>query len=44
MCAQMYATFENTDNPAKFTMRYWGEAPYLQTGSELRNIYLNTEH
>uniref|UniRef100_A0A8C6SWZ0 Plasma retinol-binding protein II n=1 Tax=Neogobius melanostomus TaxID=47308 RepID=A0A8C6SWZ0_9GOBI len=31
-CADMIATFEETDNPAKFKMRYWGAASYLQTG------------
>lgn len=34
MCAQMYATFQDTDNPAKFRMQYWGVASYLQTGGE----------
>jgi len=33
----MFATFEDTTDPAKFKMRYWGAAAYLQTGSKLRN-------
>ncbi|KAG7492776.1 hypothetical protein MATL_G00017900 [Megalops atlanticus] len=32
LCANMFATFEDSDNPAKFKMRYWGAASYLQTG------------
>nr|CAY66442.1 retinol binding protein [Plecoglossus altivelis] len=32
MCAKMFATFEDTPDPAKFKMRYWGAASYLQTG------------
>ncbi|XP_075884256.1 retinol-binding protein 4 [Nelusetta ayraudi] len=35
MCAQMYATFMDTDNPAKFRMQYWGVASYLQTGDDI---------
>ncbi|KAM6951270.1 retinol-binding protein 4 [Aplochiton taeniatus] len=31
-CANMFATFEETPDPAKFKMRYWGAASYLQTG------------
>lgn len=34
MCAQMFGTFETTPDPAKFKMRYWGIASYLQTGCE----------
>ncbi|XP_077358406.1 retinol-binding protein 4 [Festucalex cinctus] len=34
MCAQMLATFEETGEPAKFRMRYWGVAAYLQTGND----------
>lgn len=34
MCAQMFGTFEDTPDPAKFKMRYWGVASYLQTGCE----------
>lgn len=34
MCAHMYGTFEDTTDPAKFKMRYWGIASYLQTGCE----------
>ncbi|XP_046888168.1 retinol-binding protein 4 [Hypomesus transpacificus] len=32
MCANMFATFEDTPDPSKFKMRYWGAASYLQTG------------
>ncbi|TNN03847.1 retinol-binding protein 4 [Takifugu flavidus] len=32
MCAHMFGTFEDTTDPAKFKMRYWGVASYLQTG------------
>ncbi|TNN50285.1 Retinol-binding protein 4-A [Liparis tanakae] len=34
MCASMFATFEDTTDPAKFKMRYWGAASYLQTGND----------
>lgn len=34
MCADMFATFEETADPAKFKMKYWGAAAYLQTGSK----------
>lgn len=34
MCAHMFATFEETPDPAKFKMKYWGAASYLQTGSK----------
>ncbi|XP_036938444.1 retinol-binding protein 4 [Acanthopagrus latus] len=34
MCADMMATFEATPDPAKFRMRYWGAASYLQTGND----------
>uniref|UniRef100_A0A8C3AKK1 Plasma retinol-binding protein II n=1 Tax=Cyclopterus lumpus TaxID=8103 RepID=A0A8C3AKK1_CYCLU len=34
MCASMFATFEDTADPAKFRMRYWGAASYLQTGND----------
>ncbi|XP_028331836.1 retinol-binding protein 4 [Gouania willdenowi] len=34
MCADMIATFEDTTDPAKFRMRYWGVASYLQTGDD----------
>lgn len=30
----MFGTFEDTSDPAKFKMRYWGAAAYLQTGCE----------
>ncbi|XP_066549740.1 retinol-binding protein 4 [Amia ocellicauda] len=32
LCAQMFGTFEDTDDPAKFKMKYWGAASYLQNG------------
>ncbi|KAM4623441.1 retinol-binding protein 4 isoform 2-T2 [Polymixia lowei] len=31
-CANMYATFEDTPDPAKFKMKYWGAAATLQSG------------
>ncbi|KAM9774043.1 retinol-binding protein 4 [Syngnathus typhle] len=34
MCAEMLATFEETAQPAKFRMKYWGVAAYLQTGND----------
>ncbi|KAM9424043.1 retinol-binding protein 4 [Pholidichthys leucotaenia] len=34
MCAHMFATFEDTADPAKFKMNYWGAASYLQTGND----------
>ncbi|XP_051274118.1 retinol-binding protein 4 [Dicentrarchus labrax] len=34
MCADMLATFEETPDPAKFRMKYWGVASYLQTGND----------
>lgn len=34
LCAHMFGTFEDTPDPAKFKMRYWGVASYLQTGCE----------
>lgn len=30
----MFATFEESPDPAKFRMKYWGAASYLQTGSK----------
>ncbi|XP_065098792.1 retinol-binding protein 4 [Paramisgurnus dabryanus] len=32
LCANMFGTFENTEHPAKFKLRYWGAASYLQSG------------
>ncbi|KAL4640059.1 retinol-binding protein 4 [Arapaima gigas] len=34
VCANMFATFEETDNPAKLKMKYWGAASYLETGDD----------
>ncbi|XP_020498398.1 retinol-binding protein 4 [Labrus bergylta] len=34
LCADMYATFEDTVDPAKFKMKYWGATSYLQTGND----------
>ncbi|KAM9817536.1 retinol-binding protein 4 [Neosynchiropus ocellatus] len=34
MCANMFATFQDTTDPAKFRMRYWGVADYLQNGND----------
>uniref|UniRef100_A0A3Q2QG01 Uncharacterized protein n=1 Tax=Fundulus heteroclitus TaxID=8078 RepID=A0A3Q2QG01_FUNHE len=33
-CAHMFATFEGSPGPAKFRMKYWGAASYLQTGND----------
>ncbi|XP_028823751.1 retinol-binding protein 4 [Denticeps clupeoides] len=32
ICANMFGTFEDTVDPAKFKMKYWGAASYLQSG------------
>ncbi|KAM3859964.1 retinol-binding protein 4 [Diretmus argenteus] len=32
VCANMFATFEDTTDPAKFRMKYWGAASSLQSG------------
>ncbi|KAI3364829.1 hypothetical protein L3Q82_001015 [Scortum barcoo] len=34
MCADMFATFEETPEPAKLRMKYWGAAAYLQSGDD----------
>ncbi|XP_060884228.1 retinol-binding protein 4 [Labrus mixtus] len=34
LCADMYATFQDTADPAKFKMKYWGATSYLQTGND----------
>ncbi|XP_077595828.1 retinol-binding protein 4 [Stigmatopora nigra] len=34
LCADMLATFEETPEPSKFRMKYWGAASYLQTGND----------
>lgn len=34
-CANMFGSLEDTENPAKFKLRYWGAAAYLQTGCKL---------
>ncbi|KAJ3607403.1 hypothetical protein NHX12_024454 [Muraenolepis orangiensis] len=34
LCARMFATFEDTPDPAKFKMKYWGAASNLQTGDD----------
>ncbi|XP_026171302.1 retinol-binding protein 4 [Mastacembelus armatus] len=34
LCANMLATFEDTPEPAKFKMKYWGAAAYLQSGND----------
>uniref|UniRef100_A0A8C2QAT4 Retinol binding protein 4, plasma n=1 Tax=Cyprinus carpio TaxID=7962 RepID=A0A8C2QAT4_CYPCA len=36
MCANMFGTFEDTEDPARFKMKYWGAAAYLQTGCMCR--------
>lgn len=49
-CASMFGTFEDTLDPAKFKMTYYGAAAYLQTGCECLDIsnssngWLNTRH
>ncbi|XP_033881798.2 retinol-binding protein 4-B-like [Acipenser ruthenus] len=32
LCAEMFGTFEDTVDPAKFKMKYWGAAAVLQQG------------
>lgn len=39
VCADMIGSFTDTEDPAKFKMKYWGVASFLQKGSE----YLPTE-
>lgn len=34
VCADMIGSFTDTDDPAKFKMKYWGVASFLQKGSE----------
>ncbi|XP_026208020.1 retinol-binding protein 4 [Anabas testudineus] len=34
LCAEMFGTFESTIDPAKFKMKYWGIASYLQSGND----------
>ncbi|XP_028990943.1 LOW QUALITY PROTEIN: retinol-binding protein 4 [Betta splendens] len=34
MCAEMFGTFEDTEDPSKFKMKYWGIASYLQSGND----------
>ncbi|KAG7507444.1 hypothetical protein JOB18_034392 [Solea senegalensis] len=34
VCADMFATFEETPDPAKFRMKYWGASAMLQTGDD----------
>ncbi|XP_062927776.1 retinol-binding protein 4 isoform X1 [Mobula hypostoma] len=34
VCAEMMGTFNNTANPAKFKLKYWGAAEYLQKGND----------
>ncbi|KAK3560183.1 hypothetical protein QTP86_034792 [Hemibagrus guttatus] len=31
-CANMFASFDETSDPAKFYLKYWGAAAYLQSG------------
>uniref|UniRef100_A0A3B4C644 Plasma retinol-binding protein II n=1 Tax=Pygocentrus nattereri TaxID=42514 RepID=A0A3B4C644_PYGNA len=31
-CANMFGSLEDTSDPAKFKLRYWGAAAYLQSG------------
>ncbi|XP_023698115.1 retinol-binding protein 4 [Paramormyrops kingsleyae] len=32
LCANMFGTFEDTADPARFKMKYWGAASHLQSG------------
>ncbi|XP_053167540.1 retinol-binding protein 4 [Hemicordylus capensis] len=34
LCAEMVGTFTDTEEPAKFGMKYWGVAAYLQKGND----------
>ncbi|KAK2884755.1 retinol-binding protein 4 [Channa argus] len=34
LCAEMFGTFEETTDPAKFRMKYWGISSYLQSGND----------
>lgn len=34
VCADMVGTFTDTEDSAKFKMKYWGVASFLQRGSE----------
>ncbi|XP_070608509.1 retinol-binding protein 4 [Erythrolamprus reginae] len=34
MCADMIGTFTETEDPAKFRMKYWGVASFLQKGND----------
>lgn len=34
VCADMIGSFTDTEDPAKFKMKYWGVASFLQKGSE----------
>ncbi|XP_072413844.1 retinol-binding protein 4 [Chiloscyllium punctatum] len=34
VCAEMMGTFNNTENPAKFKLKYWGAAEHLQKGND----------
>ena len=41
LCAKMFATFEDTPDPAKFKMKYWGAATHLQTGG--KSMFIQSE-
>ncbi|XP_038629187.1 retinol-binding protein 4 [Scyliorhinus canicula] len=34
VCAEMMGTFNNTEDPAKFKLKYWGAAEHLQKGND----------
>ncbi|OWK08120.1 RBP4 [Cervus elaphus hippelaphus] len=34
VCADMVGTFTDTEDPAKFKMKYWGVASFLQKGND----------
>lgn len=38
VCADMIGSFTDTEDPAKFKMKYWGVASFLQKGSEYLTI------
>lgn len=38
VCADMIGSFTDTEDPAKFKMKYWGVASFLQKGSEYSAI------
>ncbi|XP_071071878.1 retinol-binding protein 4 isoform X2 [Dasypus novemcinctus] len=39
VCADMVGTFTDTEDPAKFKMKYWGAASFLQKGLKSYSIF-----